>query len=266
VWQCTTAGVDLLQWECEIEWRIYMNAYQIAVVDDDAQIRKIVEAFLKKEGYQTIGLTTAEEALELWKNDSPDLWILDINLPGMNGYDFCRQIRKETEVPIIMISARDEEFDRILGIELGSDDYLTKPFSPRELVARVNRLFYRLSSIKLQQGNPNVIPVQKDQLQLGNLKLQLRERRVFWCGNEVGMTLKEFTFLHYLLKQPNRAFSRDELLSLIWGEDYFGSHRAIDDLVKRLRRKIKELPIENVWGYGYRICAEGDGSKDEVDL
>ncbi|TVY04297.1 response regulator transcription factor [Cohnella terricola] len=236
-----------------------MKSYQIAVVDDDAQIREIVEAYLLKEGYHTITLSTAEDALELWKNDPPDMWILDIMLPGMNGFDLCRQIRKEAEVPIILISARDEEVDRILGIELGGDDYLTKPFSPRELVARVNRLFHRVSSILQAMDNPVALRPGHATFEVGELRLVLEERRVFWREEEVEITLKEFNLLQTLTEQPNRAFTRDELLTLIWGDNYYGSDRAIDDLVKRLRRKIKELPVDTVWGHGYRLRMERTG-------
>ncbi|MDQ6420617.1 response regulator transcription factor [Paenibacillus sp. LHD-117] len=228
-----------------------MKSYQIAVVDDDHQIREIVEAYLEKEGYRTILLSSAEEAWELWRNDPPDMWVLDIMLPGMSGFDFCRNIRKEAEVPIIMISARDEEVDKVLGLELGSDDYLTKPFSPRELVARVNRLFHRIGSIRQSA------PKQGAAMEIGDLKLSLEERRVFWQGLEIEMTLKEFKLLQTFAEHPNRAFSREELLTLVWGEDYYGSDRAIDDLVKRLRRKINELPVETVWGHGYRLREEG---------
>lgn len=133
-----------------------MKNYQIAIVEDDCHIRDIVENYLQKEGYRTISLGSAEEALMLWNTERPDMWILDIMLPGMNGYEFCKQIRKEAEVPIIMISARDEEVDKILGLELGSDDYLTKPFSPRELVARVNRLFHRLNSLT-EKSEQNIV-------------------------------------------------------------------------------------------------------------
>lgn len=235
-----------------------MKSYQIAVVDDDSQIRQIVEAYLQKEGYKTIPLSTAEEAWELWKNDPPDMWILDIMLPGMNGFELCRNIRKEAEVPIIMISARDEDVDKILGLELGSDDYMTKPFSPRELVARVNRLFHRIGSIAQLQENAVASP-SRTQIAVGDLRLILEERRVFWREEEVEMTFKEYKLLQTLAEQPNRAFSRDELLTLIWGDDYFGSDRAIDDLVKRLRRKLKELPVETVWGLGYRLRTESKG-------
>ncbi|RXZ83089.1 DNA-binding response regulator [Paenibacillaceae bacterium] len=235
-----------------------MKSYQIAVVDDDAQIRKIVKAYLDKEGYRTVMLSSAEAAWELWKEDPPDMWILDIMLPGMSGFDLCRQIRKEAEVPIIMISARDEEVDRILGIELGGDDYLTKPFSPRELVARVNRLFHRLSSIRQAQENSASQAVHTA-IEVGDLRLVLEERRVFWREEEVEMTLKEFKLLQTLSEQPNRSFTRDELLTLIWGDNYFGYDRAIDDLVKRLRRKIKQLPVDTVWGHGYRLRTERTG-------
>jgi len=238
-----------------------MKSYQIAVVDDDEQIRTIVEAYLQKEGYRTLPLATAEEAWDLWRQDPPDMWILDIMLPGMSGFELCRRIRKEAEVPIIMISARDEEVDKILGLELGSDDYMTKPFSPRELVARVNRLFQRFSSIRQQLESktlPRPLPAFTE---IGNLRLALEERRVFWRNGEIEMTLKEFQLLKTLAEQPNRAFTRNELLTLVWGEDYFGSDRAIDDLVKRLRRKLKELPIETVWGYGYRLRLESEESK-----
>ncbi|MFF2090870.1 response regulator transcription factor [Paenibacillus sp. NPDC058174] len=236
-----------------------MKSYQIAVVDDDAQILEIVEAYLYKEGYRTLTLSSAEAAWELWKNDPPDMWILDIMLPGMSGFELCRKIRKEAEVPIVMISARDDEVDRVLGLELGSDDYLTKPFSPRELVARVNRLFHRLSSIREAKENAATSQPGHTAIEVGELRLVLEERRVFWHEEEIEMTLKEFELLQLLSEQPNRAFTRDELLTLIWGDNYYGYDRAIDDLVKRLRRKIKELPIDTVRGHGYRLRTERTG-------
>ncbi|MCR8643171.1 response regulator transcription factor [Paenibacillus sp. N1-5-1-14] len=236
-----------------------MNSYRIAVVDDDNHIREIVEAYLHKEGYETVGMDNAEAALELWKTTPPDMWILDIMLPGMSGYELCRHIRQEAEVPIIMISARDEEVDKILGLELGSDDYLTKPFSPRELVARVKRLMHRFELMN-QYKEQSPAAESKKTTQIGALKLDLEERRVFWDEQEIEMTFKEFSLLQSLTDRPNRAFSRDELLNLVWGNDYFGSDRAIDDLVKRLRKKLPDMPIETVWGYGYRLRVEGEMS------
>ncbi|MGE7613652.1 MULTISPECIES: response regulator transcription factor [unclassified Paenibacillus] len=233
-----------------------MKNYQIAIVEDDCHIRDIVENYLQKEGYSTLSLGSAEEALMLWNTERPDMWILDIMLPGMNGYEFCKQIRKEAEVPIIMISARDEEVDKILGLELGSDDYLTKPFSPRELVARVNRLFHRLNSLT-ERSEQSIVSSKSNDLIIDELRLVLDSRLVYWRSKEIEMTVKEFSLLHTLAAQPNRAFSRNELLTLVWGDDYFGSDRAIDDLVKRLRRKMEDLPLETVWGYGYRMRVDG---------
>ncbi|RXZ81363.1 DNA-binding response regulator [Paenibacillaceae bacterium] len=233
-----------------------MNSYCIAVVDDDQHIRELVEAYLRKENYRTVGLSTAEEAWQLWKSNPPDMWVLDIMLPGMDGYEFCRRIRNEAEVPIIMISARDNEVDKILGLELGTDDYMVKPFSPRELVARVKRQLGRMH--KLQQSMHASQPVSSSQsIEVGQLQLLVEERRAFWSGEEVDVTSKEFALLKVLAERPNRAFARDEVLTMLWGDDYFGSDRAVDHLIKRLRKKIEQLPVEAVWGHGYRLRMEG---------
>lgn len=241
-----------------------MNDFCVAVVDDDQPIRELVEAYLRKEHFRTIGLASAEEAWELWQTSPPDMWVLDLMLPGMDGYEFCRRIRYEAEVPIIMISAKDNEVDKILGIELGGDDYLVKPFSPRELVARVKRQLYRWHTFKNREDGWTDAQVT---LQVAGGKLQLlpEQRRVFWRGAEVDMTSKEFALLKALTDRPNRAFTRDELLTLVWGDDYFGSERAVDHLLKRLRKKIEELPVEAVWGHGYRLrTEEGGGAADEA--
>ncbi|HLS60408.1 MAG TPA: response regulator transcription factor [Virgibacillus sp.] len=218
---------------------------QIGLVEDDPNIQDIVSAYLKKAGYLVTVLGSAEAAWELWKTNPPDMWVLDIMLPGMDGYEFCKRIRNESEVPIIIISAKDEEVDKILGLELGGDDYLTKPFSPRELIARIKRLFKRTQ--------PNQIHEPTDTVKLGNLFIYRIERRVFWYGEEQDLTTKEFDLVLLFAQNPNRAFSREELLTKIWGDDYFGSDRAVDDLVKRIRKKIPNLLIETVWGFGYRL-------------
>lgn len=250
-----------------------MKPYRIAVVDDDVNIRQIVEAYLRKEGYETIGMESAEEALQLWERNPPDLWVLDIMLPGMNGYEFCRRVRTESETPIIMISARDEEVDKILGLELGSDDYLTKPFSPRELVARVNRALRRWGQMRNQQisvhseqmpSSPDLEDVidgdEAIAMETSSLLLDQGNRQVYWQGTEIDVTLKEFELLRLLADHPNRAFSREELLVSVWGHDYFGSDRAVDDLVRRVRKKLEGIPLETVWGYGYRLRVK-EGSK-----
>jgi two-component system response regulator CssR len=181
--------------------------------------------------------------------------VLDIMLPGMNGYEFCRRIRRETETPIIMISARDEEVDKILGLELGSDDYLTKPFSPRELVARVNRSLRRWEYMR-NHSTASTDDDKEDDADRGDvhsLVLDTEKRQVYWQGKEVEVTAKEFQLLRLLADHPNRAFSREELLALVWGDDYFGSDRVVDDLIRRVRRKLDGIPLDTVWGFGYRL-------------
>lgn len=226
-------------------------SYLIGLVEDDENIQNIVSAYLRKAGYEVKVMSTAEEGWNLWKTEPPDMWILDIMLPGMDGYEFCKKIRDESEVPIIIISAKDDEVDKIIGLELGSDDYLTKPFSPRELVARVKRLFKRT---QLAQTASN----DQDRIKVGHLLIYKMERRVFFRGEEYDVTTKEFDLLKLLAEYPNRAFSREEILLKVWGDDYFGSDRAVDDLVKRLRKKIPDIPVDTVWGYGYRLKKEED--------
>jgi len=220
----------------------------IGVVEDDANIQNIVSAYLKKEGFSVDVLGSAEEAWTLFETNPPNMWILDIMLPGMDGYEFCKKVRNESDVPIIIISAKDEEIDKILGLELGGDDYLTKPFSPRELIARVKRLFIR--------SQPQTKPVENDMIQLGQLSIYKADRRVYVSDEEISLTTKELDMLILFVEHPNRAFSRETLLINIWGDDYFGSDRAVDDLVKRVRKKIPSIPLETVWGYGYRLRDE----------
>ncbi|PAV30641.1 DNA-binding response regulator [Virgibacillus profundi] len=220
--------------------------YYIGVVEDDLNIQNIVSAYLKKEGFEVAILESAEKAWDLWETDPPDMWILDIMLPGMDGYEFCRKIRNESDVPIIIISAKDDEIDKILGLELGGDDYLTKPFSPRELIARVKRLFKRSRPMK-EAVEP------QDKIKIDHLLIYKNERRVFWDGQEQEITTKEFDMLELFAENANRAFSREELLVKVWGEGYFGSDRAVDDLIKRIRKKFVNIPLETVWGFGYRL-------------
>ncbi len=218
--------------------------YRIAIVEDDQNIRHIVATYLEKEGFEVDLFDNAEDGLKLWHENPPHMWILDIMLPGMDGYAFCKKIRKTSDVPIIIISAKDEEIDKIIGLELGGDDYLTKPFSPRELVARVRRLFARsYQNIKVENEN---------YIQSGKLSIDEDARKVMWNNQVIEVTVKEFDLLVMLAKNPERAFSREELLTHVWGNDYFGSDRAVDDLVKRIRKKIPDINLETVWGHGYR--------------
>ncbi|MGM8212483.1 response regulator transcription factor [Virgibacillus sp. W0430] len=226
--------------------------YHIGIVEDDPNIQHIVSAYLQKEGYFVSVFEQAEKAQELWETNPPDMWILDIMLPGMDGYEFCKQIRNKSDVPIIIISAKDEEIDKILGLELGSDDYLTKPFSPRELVARVKRLFKRAQP---KQDKTN----QLQKITVNHLVIYINERQIYWRGEQFEVTAKEFDMLLLFAEHPNRAFSREELLQHVWGHDYFGSDRAVDDLIKRIRKKFDAIPLETVWGFGYRL------RKDDIE-
>ncbi len=229
-----------------------MVNYHIGLVEDDVNIQNIVSAYLKKEGFEVSIMDSAEKGWELWEDNPPDMWVLDIMLPGMDGYEFCKKIRSKSDVPIIIISAKDDEIDKILGLELGGDDYLTKPFSPRELIARVKRLFKRTLQSK------NVSEMDDDRLKVDHLIIYKNDRRIFFEEKEYEVTTKEYDMLLLLAENPNRAFSREELLMKIWGNDYFGSDRAVDDLIKRIRKKLDHIPLETVWGFGYRLRKDED--------
>lgn len=225
----------------------------IFVIDDDESVRTVVERYLLRDGYRVSSFATADDALLEMERSLPDMVILDIMLPGMSGYDLCKWIRSRSDLPIIMVSARDEEVDRILGLELGSDDYLSKPFSPRELVARVRTVFRRLPGTHpaIQERPVDPPPTCAD------LTLRDAERRITSGVTDLVLTTKEFELLAYLIKHKGRAFTREQLLTQVWGYEYIGDERAIDDLVKRLRKKLVAAgslaEIVTVWGYGYKL-------------
>lgn len=227
-----------------------MSMQTIGIVDDEPNIRQIVEAYIKKEGLSAVCFASAEEALNHPTKEEIGLWVIDLMLPQMDGYALCKRIRANSEVPIIMISAKDEEIDKVLGLELGSDDYLTKPFSPRELVARIKR---HLQRWQLYKG----AETKQSQLIVGDLKVDMKLRTISWRGETFLTTNKEFELLLFLAENEGQALSREILLQSVWGTDYVGSDRAVDDLVKRIRKKMPELPIESVWGFGYRLKMVG---------
>ena len=223
------------------------------MIDDDESVRTVVERYLVREGYEVKSFVSGDHAMKAMENTLPNMIILDIMLPGMSGYDLCKWVRARSELPIIMISARDEEVDRILGLELGSDDYLSKPFSPRELVARVRTVFRRFRIVQ-----PAVANMQEERVYTcGDLVLRDEERRITCCGHDLVLTTKEFELLSYLMKHKNRPFTREQLLTQVWGYDFIGDERAIDDLVKRLRKKLSSasshIEIVTVWGFGYKL-------------
>lgn len=221
---------------------------KIFIVDDEANIREIIAKYLEKEGYEVRTFANGEELLKAMEKDEPDMLILDIMMDGIDGLEVCRRIRRDSEVPIIFVSARGDEFDRVLGLELGGDDYLTKPFSPRELTVRVKNIFRRIDKIR---------PTGK-KITIKDLTIFPEEHRVEKNGGEeIDFTNKEYELFMVLAVNKNIAFTREQLLDKVWGYDYYGDIRAVDDLVKRIRKKIKdkgsEVEVTTIWGYGYKI-------------
>lgn len=225
---------------------------KIYIVDDDAKICEIIERYLEAEGYEVRSFLRGEQAMDVWKQERPDMFILDIMMPGMDGYEFCRRIRAESMVPIIMVSAKDDEVDKIVGLELGSDDYLSKPFSPRELVARVKTMFRRIDAMHTEKdgGTPQTV-------QVGDLMFYPEQRRVVINEEDLPFTTKEYELLVFFGMNRNKPFTREQLLNQVWGYDYIGDERAIDDLIKRIRKKLNSVhstvEIKTVWGYGYKL-------------
>lgn len=223
----------------------------IFVVDDDKEIRFLIKRYLEKEGFKVTDFSDPTMVYSEIKRLSPDLITLDINMSGIDGIELCKKIRKDFDLPIIFISARGEEIDRIIGLEVGGDDYLAKPFSPRELLARIKNIFRRLEKTQEKGGDSGEVIVIKNTL-LSNSK-----RGVEINGSDVSLTMKEFDILKLLMENQNKAFNRDQLLEKIWGYDFSGEGRVVDDVIKRLRKKLNlaesDVEILTVWGYGYKI-------------
>lgn len=223
----------------------------IFVVDDDKEIRFLIKKYLEKEGFKVTDFSDASLVYSEIKRLSPSLIILDIMMPNIDGIELCKKIRKDYDLPIIFVSARGEELDRIVGLEVGGDDYLAKPFSPRELLARIKNIFRRLDRI-----NDNTEST-KGSVTIKNTTLSFDKRMVDINSCEVNLTVKEFDILKLLMENQNKAFNRDQLLERIWGYDFAGEGRVVDDVIKRLRKKLStadsEVEILTVWGFGYKI-------------
>jgi DNA-binding response OmpR family regulator len=219
----------------------------IFVVDDEKNIRDLIEKYIEKEGYAVTLFPDGKNLLSEMERGRPDLVVLDVMLPGQDGLELCKQIRKRGETPIIFVSARDEEFDRVIGLELGGDDYLTKPFSPRELVARIKNVFKRLD--KAAQPDEEIV--------LKDITIKKGRRCVEKDGIDLKLTAKEYELLSFLLENKNLSFTRERLIEKVWGYDYIGEERIVDDLVKRIRKKLhssgSNVEITTIWGYGYRL-------------
>ncbi|MGX7059583.1 response regulator YycF [Vagococcus humatus] len=227
---------------------------KILVVDDEKPISDIVKFNLNKEGYDVYTAYDGEEAIEQVKEVEPDLVLLDLMLPKIDGLEVCREIRKSYDMPIIMVTAKDSEIDKVLGLELGADDYVTKPFSNRELVARVKANLRRQGSIeaKVQEEDEN------NEIEVGDLTIHPDAYMVSKRGSDIELTHREFELLHYLAKHLGQVMTREHLLQTVWGYDYFGDVRTVDVTVRRLREKIEDNPSHPTWlitrrGVGYYL-------------
>ena len=227
----------------------HRGGYKILIADDDVNVHQSLNAYFKREGYQILSAYDGEEAMRLAKNIKPDMILLDIMMPKKDGLVVCREIRRESNVPIIMLTAKAEEFDKLLGLELGADDYITKPFSPREVLARVKTVLRRMREIHEETRGTL--------LNVGNLLIDMGAFSVKLNGQPVACTPKEIEILWTLASNPGMVFSREHLLQSIWGYDFLGDTRAVDSHIKRIRAKLckEENPwdIRTVWGVGYRF-------------
>ena len=221
---------------------------KILVVDDDQNICELLRLYLEKEGYKTMAAFDGQQAIDYAKNFEPDLILLDIMLPKFDGWQVCREIRKESNVPIIMLTAKGETFDKILGLELGADDYVTKPFDTKEVMARVKAVLRRTVS-----GEKNGIC----EVKYDKLRINLTNYELVVDGKSIDTPPKELELIYHLASNPNRVYTRDQLLDEVWGFDYYGDSRTVDVHVKRIREKLEnisdEWSLKTVWGVGYKF-------------
>jgi DNA-binding response OmpR family regulator len=216
----------------------------IVVIEDEPGIADLVELYLRQEGFRVLQVDDGERGIEIVRQERPRLVILDVGLPGIDGLEVCRRLRAETHVPVLMLTARDGEIDRVLGLEMGADDYVTKPFSPRELVARVKAILRRAS------GPPTETSV----LSVGDVEVDVGRREARAGGRVVSLATQEFDLLQYLAKNAGLALSRQQILDGAWGPEWVGDERTVDVHVRQLRKKLGDaLPLATVWGVGYRL-------------
>lgn len=228
------------------------NRQKILIVDDDENIADLISLYLTKECFDTKKVADGEEALSVFKSYEPNLILLDLMLPGVDGYEVCREIRKDSTVPIIMLSAKGETFDKVLGLELGADDYMIKPFDAKELVARVKAVLRRAKTqAKSDNGKKS-----SEVVEFPDLIVSLTDYSVKFKGKNIDMPPKEIELLHFLASSPNQVFTREQLLDRIWGYEYIGDTRTVDVHVKRIREKITDnhkWALTTVWGIGYKF-------------
>ncbi|MCY6370087.1 response regulator [Clostridium ganghwense] len=225
---------------------------RVLVVEDEKHIRSFIVVNLNINKFDVIEASSGEEALEKCKKEKPDIAVLDIMLPGIDGYEVCEKLREQfPDICIIMLTAKGQDMDKIVGLDLGADDYMVKPFNPMELVSRIRAILRR---IKRPQRSSTV----SDSISLGNLKLDKYSQKIYKDGKEVELTHREFALIKVFMENQDKAFTREELLDLAWGKDFYGEYKTVDVHVRKLREKLEEDPsnpqlIQTVWGYGYRF-------------
>ena len=223
--------------------------YKILIVDDDANICELLRLYLEKDGFDTVVANDGEQAVEYASKYSPDLILLDIMLPKLDGWQVCREIRKTSETPIIMLTAKGETFDKILGLELGADDYVSKPFDTKEVIARIKAV--------LRRTNDSDKGSQISEVRYDKLRINLTNYELEVNGVKIDTPPKELELIYHLASNPNRVYTRDQLLDEVWGVDYYGDSRTVDVHVKRLREKLEnvsdEWSLKTVWGVGYKF-------------
>lgn len=226
-----------------------MASGRILIVDDDKNICELLRIYMEKEGFETAICNDGETALEMFDAFTPDLVLLDIMLPGLDGWQVCRELRKKSSKPIIMLTAKGEVFDKVLGLELGADDYVVKPFEMKEVVARINAVLRRSTKNGTDQEN-KIVTYENLSINLTNYELKV-------AGQQVDTPPKEMELIYHLASHPNRVFTRDQLLDEVWGFDYYGDSRTVDVHVKRLREKLEGVSdkwtLKTVWGVGYKF-------------
>lgn len=221
---------------------------KILIADDNKQITSILEEYVKKEGFTSVVAFDGEDAVIKFEAEQPDLLLLDVMMPRKDGFEVCREIRKVSNVPIIMVTARGEDFEKIMGLEIGADDYIVKPFSPGEVIARIKAILRRITR---EEKNVQVFSYD-------NLKINLEDYTVIIDEQQISLTKKEIEILWTLATSKNKVFSRDNLLNSLWGYDYFGDNRTVDSHIKRLRAKLDQYShpnwqIKTIWGVGYKF-------------
>ncbi|MCL7747011.1 response regulator transcription factor [Halalkalibacter alkaliphilus] len=226
-----------------------MGEYLVYLVEDEENLSEVLKAYLEKEGWNVKVFNDGDAARDAIM-DKPHLWILDIMLPGTDGYQLLKAVKEETDTPVIFISARDQDLDRVLGLEMGSDDYLAKPFLPQELIIRAKKLLNRVYGVSTQE---------QKKIELNQYTIDPIGRTVVDEEAEgeqlVDLTTKEMDLILLLTGEVGKAFSREKIIEYVWGENYFGSERAVDDVVRRVRKKMPRVHLETLYGYGYRILS-----------